>query len=78
MNACKFESVLARSKKQIQNQKISTRQFFIAIKLLYAQPILEIIAIGNYRIYKKLKALTLNYIIADPAINNAEIGYKVS
>lgn len=38
----------------------------------------EIIAIGNYRIYKKLKALTLNYIIADPAINNAEIGYKIS
>lgn len=60
MNAYKFESVLS-SKKQVRKEQISTRQSFIAIKLLYAHPTLKIIAIGNYGTHKELKTFTLNY-----------------
>lgn len=48
-------------KKQVKNEQISTRQSFIARKLPYVQPTLKIIATGNYKIYKGLKAFTVNY-----------------
>lgn len=61
MNAYKFESVLESSKKQVRNEQISTRQSFIAIKLLHVHPTLKIIAIGKYGTHKELRTLTLKH-----------------